>query len=430
MEFYESTYFIVLVPSVVITAIFLFFWLFMKETSYDEILAKQKKDLKLPPAKMDKKKTDKKKNKKRESQNGTLHESDSETAIRDFDLGDALAPDEEHVVPVPTTETFVSIRERKKKDKKKPAPEDHVSKEINGTKFAGKKAEAVPVTKQPTPPPPDASAGSKKKQGQKKQKNGQDDSPISPGKKTEQVVPSAKKQEALILPGEGKLHESGSGKKKVSVKKQQIDHVLPLVDEPLIQATHYIPLMDNTEPKVVEKKDVVNLEKSALTDGFQKSGSKKMKILTDKENAEVKFKDFLLTVKNMALTEDEAMSVVELVNEKSNAVQVIIQKANKGDSAAALHQLQEKEKLLIAVRDEAMFAKEHCKQLTQELVSEKQKGNLVEAKAKERIATLEKDHGVFQNKMHGSYQEAQQMQLKVGETFLLFVMLFSVSDVV
>ncbi|MEE6494166.1 hypothetical protein FKM82_017035 [Ascaphus truei] len=379
MEFYESTYFIVLVPSVVITAIFLFFWLFMKETSYDEILAKQKKDLKLPPAKMDKKKTDKKKNKKRESQNGTLHESDSETAIRDFDLGDALAPDEEHVVPVPTTETFVSIRERKKKDKKKPAPEDHVSKEINGTKFAGKKAEAVPVTKQPTPPPPDASAGSKKKQGQKKQKNGQ---------------------------------------------------VLPLVDEPLIQATHYIPLMDNTEPKVVEKKDVVNLEKSALTDGFQKSGSKKMKILTDKENAEVKFKDFLLTVKNMALTEDEAMSVVELVNEKSNAVQVIIQKANKGDSAAALHQLQEKEKLLIAVRDEAMFAKEHCKQLTQELVSEKQKGNLVEAKAKERIATLEKDHGVFQNKMHGSYQEAQQMQLKVGETFLLFVMLFSVSDVV
>ncbi|XP_075471522.1 kinectin [Ascaphus truei] len=412
MEFYESTYFIVLVPSVVITAIFLFFWLFMKETSYDEILAKQKKDLKLPPAKMDKKKTDKKKNKKRDSQNGTLHESDSETAIRDFDLGDALAPDEEHVVPVPTTETFVSIRERKKKDKKKPAPEDHVSKEINGTKFAGKKAEAVPVTKQPTPPPPDASAGSKKKQGQKKQKNGQDDSPISPGKKTEQVVPSAKKQEALILPGEGKLHESGSGKKKVSVKKQQIDHVLPLVDEPLIQATHYIPLMDNTELKVVEKKDVVNLEKSELTDGFQKSGSKKMKILTDKENAEVKFKDFLLTVKNMALTEDEAMSVVELVNEKSNAVQVIIQKVSafyrSGKSSRVRGSVFSHFGYEGNTRSPLIFFV--C--LFKELLSEKQKGNLVEAKAKERIATLEKDHGVFQNKMHGSYQEAQQMQLK------------------
>ena len=42
MELYESTYFVVLIPSVVITAIFLFFQLFMKETLYDEVLAKQK----------------------------------------------------------------------------------------------------------------------------------------------------------------------------------------------------------------------------------------------------------------------------------------------------------------------------------------------------------------------------------------------------
>lgn len=172
MELYE--HFIILVPLVVILVSVLFFCPFMKETSYDEVLAKQKKDLKLPTAKIDKKKTDKKKNKKKETQNGNIHESDSETAIRDFDLGDALSSEEEHVVPAPVipAENTTNVRERKKKDKKpaKPVIEEHVNKEVNGTKVPVKKPEPVPVTKQPTPPPDNT--GLKKKQGQKKQKNG------------------------------------------------------------------------------------------------------------------------------------------------------------------------------------------------------------------------------------------------------------------
>lgn len=173
MEFYESTYFIILIPSVVITVIFLFFWLFMKETLYDEVLAKQKRDLKFPPTKSDKKKTEKKKNKKKEAQNGNIHESDSESTPRDFKLSDALGTDEEQVAPVPlsATEASAGIRERKKKEKKqKAAQDDHVTKESEGSKSSGKKVEPVPVTKQPTPPSEPAAA--KKKPGQKKQKNG------------------------------------------------------------------------------------------------------------------------------------------------------------------------------------------------------------------------------------------------------------------
>ena len=172
MEFYESTYFIILIPSVVITVIFLFFWLFMKETLYDEVLAKQKRDLKFPPTKSDKKKTEKKKNKKKEAQNGNIHESDSESTPRDFKLSDALGTDEEQVGPVPlsATEASAGIRERKKKEKKqKAAQDDHVTKESEGSKSSGKKVEPVPVTKQPTPPSEPAAA--KKKPGQKKQKN-------------------------------------------------------------------------------------------------------------------------------------------------------------------------------------------------------------------------------------------------------------------
>ncbi|XP_040268522.1 kinectin isoform X3 [Bufo bufo] len=420
MEFYE--HFLILVPLVVILVSVLFFCLFMKETSYDEVLAKQKKDLKLPPAKIDKKKTDKKKNKKKETQNGNLHESDSEAATRDFDLGDALSSEEEHVVPasVIPAENSTNVRERKKKDKKqaKPAVEEHVNKEVNGTKTPVKKPEPVPVTKQPTPPPPPPTdtTAPKKKQGQKKQKNGQDDVPTSPEPKTEQVVPS-KKPESVIPLAEVKPQESqsGSGKKTAPKKRQKVESVPPLVDEPLIQKAVYIPLMDNSEPPVMEKKDVASLQKAAVPEVVQKSGGKKGKNVTEKverkENAEVKFKDLVSTMKNLIFSDDEAMSVVDMLKVKSSSVQAMVNKANKGDSAALL-QLQEKEKLLSVVRDEAALMKDQCRQLSQELVAEKQKSNLVEAKARERIGLLEKDHATLQSKIHTSYQEAQNMQIK------------------
>ncbi|XP_040413774.1 kinectin isoform X6 [Cygnus olor] len=371
MEFYESTYFIILIPSVVITVIFLFFWLFMKETLYDEVLAKQKRDLKFPPAKSDKKKTEKKKNKKKEAQNGNIHESDSESTPRDFKLSDALGTDEEHVVPVPLsmTEAASGVRERKKKEKKQKATQDdHVTKESEGSKSS-------------------------------------DDQDT----KTDSVASPAKKQDPVLLHQEIK-QENVSGKKKVSAKKQKVDNVL--VDEPLIQATTYIPLMDNSDAGTVEKREVVEAVKQNMNEGIQKSSGKKMKNETDKENAEVKFKDFVMAMKNMIFTEDEARCVVEVLKEKSGAIHDALQKASKAESAAAIHQLQDKEKMLAVVKEEAAVAKEQCKQLTQELVAEKERNSLLTAKMRERINTLEKEHGTFQSKIHVSFQESQQMKMK------------------
>uniref|UniRef100_A0A8C3TAP5 Kinectin 1 n=1 Tax=Chelydra serpentina TaxID=8475 RepID=A0A8C3TAP5_CHESE len=407
MEFYESTYFIILIPSVVITVIFLFFWLFMKETLYDEVLAKQKRDQKFLPSKTDKKKTEKKKNKRKDAQNGNLHESDSESTPREFKLSDALIADEEHILPVPLglTEASSSVRERKKKEKKhKTVQEEHVSKESEGSKPAGKKIEPVPVTKQPTPP--SEAAGSKKKPGQKKQKNGIDDQ----DSKSESFMSPTKKQDPLLFQHEIK-QESGSGKKKVSTKKQKIDNAL--VDEPHIHATTYIPLMDNSDLNpLVEKREVADMAKQDITEAIQKSGAKKLKNETDKENAEVKFKDFLLAMKSMIFTEDEALCVVELLKEKSSVIQDALQKASKGESAATIHQLQEKDKMLAALKEEAVVAKDQCKQLTQELVAEKERSNLVTTKMRERINLLEKEHGSFQSKIHVSYQENQGMKMK------------------
>ncbi|XP_057882241.1 kinectin isoform X6 [Melospiza georgiana] len=374
MEFYESTYFIILIPSVVITVIFLFFWLFMKETLYDEVLAKQKRDLKFPPSKADKKKTEKKKNKKKEAQNGNIHESDSESAPRDFKLSDALGTDEEPVPAVPAvpsagTEAPAGLRERKKKEKKHKAnQDDHVTKDSEGSKSS----------------------------------DDQDS-------KTDSVVSPAKKQEPVLLHQEIK-QENVSGKKKVSAKKQKVDNVL--VDEPLIQATTYIPLMDNSDSGTLEKREPVEVVKHNVNEGIQKGSGKKLKNETDKENAEVKFKDFVTSMKNMIFSEDEARCVVEVLKEKSGAIHDFLQKASKAETAAALHQLQDKEKMLTAVKEEAAVAKEQCKQLSQELVAEKERNGLLTAKMRERINALEKEHGTFQSKIHVSYQESQQMKMK------------------
>nr|XP_044629567.1 kinectin isoform X2 [Equus asinus] len=407
MEFYESTYFIVLIPSVVITVIFLFFWLFMKETLYDEVLAKQKREQKLIPTKTDKKKAEKKKSKKKEIQNGNLHESDSESVPRDFKLSDALAVEDEQVVPVPlnVVETSSSVRERKKKEKKhKPVLEEPVTKESDVSKIPGKKVEAVPVTKQPTPP--SDAAASRKKPAQRKPKNGSDDQ----DKKVETLMAPSKKQESLPLHQETK-QESASGKKKVSSKKQKTENVL--VDEPLLQATSYIPLMDNAASNpVVDKREVIDLVKPDQVEGIQKTGAKKLKTETDKENAEVKFKDFLLSLKTMMFSENEALCVVDLLKEKSGVIQDALKKSSKGELTALVHQLQEKDKLLAAVKEDAAAMKDRCKQLTQEMMTEKERSNVVIARMKDRIGSLEKEHNVFQNKMHVSYQETQQMQMK------------------
>ncbi|XP_040591730.1 kinectin isoform X3 [Mesocricetus auratus] len=407
MEFYESTYFVVLIPSIVITVIFLFFWLFMKETLYDEVLAKQKREQKLISTKADRKKAEKKKNKKKEIQNGAIHESDSENALRDLKLPDALAGEEEQFVPAPlnVADTSSSVRERKKKDKKQRPPlEEQIVRESDASKLPSRNVEPALVTKQPAPPP--EAAALKKKAGQKKSKNGSDDQ----DKKVEALMTPSKKQDVSLFHQETK-QEGGPGKKKGLSKKQKTGNAL--VDEPLTHATSYIPSMDNANSNlVVDKREIIDMIKPDHVDGVHKSGAKKLKIETDKENAEVKFKDFLLSLKTMVFSEDEAVCVVELLKEKSGAVRDALKKSSKGELSALLHQLQEKERLLAAVKEEAAATKERCKQLTQEMMTEKERSNVVITRMKDRIGALEKEHSMFQNKMHISYQETEQMQMK------------------
>ncbi|XP_031218346.1 kinectin isoform X9 [Mastomys coucha] len=388
MELYESTYFVVLIPSVVITVIFLFFWLFMKETLYDEVLAKQKREQKLISTKTDKKKAEKKKNKKKEMQNGTLHESDSEHVPRDFKLSDAPPVEDEQFVPAPlnVTETSSSVRERKKKEKKqKPSLEEQIIKDSDASRVPGKKVEPVLVTKQPAPPP-DAAA-LKKKAGQKKSKNGSDEQ----DKKVEMLTAPSKKQDTK--------QESGLGKKKGLPKKPKTENVAVL-DEPLIP---YIPLMDNANSNLVmDKREIIDMIKPDHVEGIQKTATKKLKIETDKENAEVKFKDFLLSLKTMMFSEDEALCIVDLLKEKSGVIKDALKKSNKGELSGLLHQLQEKERLLTAMKEDAAATKERCKQLTQ--------FQQVREQMEAEIAHLKQENGILRDAVSNTTNQLESKQ--------------------
>lgn len=111
-------------------------------------------------------------------------------------------------------------------------------------------------------------------------------------------------------------------------------------------------------------------------------------------------------------SEDEALCVVDLLKEKSGMIKDALRKSNKGELSGLLHQLQEKEKLLIAMKEDAAATKECCKQLTQKMMTKNERSSVVIARMKDQIGTLEKKHNIFQNKMHDSYQETQQMQMK------------------
>ncbi|XP_069008277.1 kinectin isoform X4 [Embiotoca jacksoni] len=443
VDIYDSQYLLILAPSLVIALMFLFFWLFMKETSYDEVLARQKRDLKLPPSKPDpRKKNEKKKGKKKESAGGGSSGGggggESEEDLRDFDVANGAnsstpeaeeepapvaTPDPAPPTPTPYVPASVSpeapagLRERKKKEKKAAkaaaaaaaaAAAPSGEPEVNGSKPVSRKTDApLAASKQSSPPsprlevqvqvaqapvqaqtPPQAS-------GKKKEKKKQKVEPVDDQQaevKAEQA-PAPVKKEAPIMAEtkvlDGATPSATGGKKKNSAKKQKTEHV----DE-----THIL----------ADSAASAN-HQSAHNDDVQTKGSgKKQKNETDKENTEVKLKELLSGLSSLALSEAEAVSVIALLREKSpNALDAWHKSVARPDPAA-----QEREKLLTTLQEEASIAKDKVKQLSQELQVEKQKTGRVESVLREQRTAMEKELGGMQAKAQGSYQDLQTMQIK------------------
>ncbi|XP_007252563.3 kinectin isoform X1 [Astyanax mexicanus] len=437
----DSQYLLILAPSLVIALMFLFFWLFMKETSYDEVLARQKRDLKLPPIKTDaRKKSEKKKNKKKES--GGSGGGESEEDLRDFDVSDATTPasnDEESEVPVsPPVVTPVQaeppavVRERKKKEKKAkaantaassppahPPPATSEEPEVNGSKSAaGRKEHTLPLSKQPSPPQPQATppastetAGRKKAKKQKSETEEHpaevkpDQSPVVV-KKEEPVLVEHKQQDgaapATVSPVAVPAASAGSGRRKS--KKQKTEAVVT-VDEAHLLSSAPVIHADSASP--ANHQSSQNDEAPAPAHTSTKHG-KKQKNETDKENSGVKLKELMASLGGLVLSDADVVSVVSMLRDKSpNALDTWYKSAAKFEPSA--QQLAEKERLLNTLQEEASIAKEKVKQLSQELQAEKQKSGRAEAVLREQRVAMEKE---IQAKAQGSYQELQGMQMK------------------
>uniref|UniRef100_A0A7N6A265 Ribosome receptor lysine/proline rich domain-containing protein n=1 Tax=Anabas testudineus TaxID=64144 RepID=A0A7N6A265_ANATE len=443
MDIYDSQYLLILAPSLVIALMFLFFWLFMKETSYDEVLARQKRDLKLPSSKPDtRKKNEKKKSKKKESVSGGGGGAESEEDLREFDLADVANSSalevEEEPAPVATsdpapstptpyvpvlvsTEAPTSLRERKKKEKKATkaaaATATAISSlseepEVNGSKPVSHKAEpALSVSKQSSLPspqlevqvqvqvsqaplqaPPQAppQISGKKKEKRKQKADSVDDQ--QPEVKAVQAPAPVKKEAPVVAETkvlDGATPVVTSGKKKNSAKKQKTEPV--------------------DEARVVADSAASANHQAAHNDGVPSKGSgKKQKNETDKENTEVKLKELLSGLSTLPLSDAEAVSVMSLLRQKSpNVLDSWHKSAASPDPAA-----QERERLLTTLQEEASIAKDKVKQLSQELQVEKQKTGRVEAMMREQRGAMEKELGNMQAKAQGSFQELQNMQIK------------------
>ncbi|KAK9533635.1 hypothetical protein VZT92_008741 [Zoarces viviparus] len=439
MDIYDSQYLLILAPSLVIALMFLFFWLFMKETSYDEVLARQKRDLKLPPSKPEtRKKNEKKKSKKKESASGGGGGGggggESEEDLRDFDVADGTngstleveeepapvaTPDPAPPSPSPNVPVSVSpeaptgLRERKKKEKKAAraaaaaaaaaAPSEEP--EVNGSRPVSRKAQQpsspqleVQVQVQAAQAPVQAQTPPQIS-GKKKEKKKQKTESVTVNDQQPEVIaeqhPAPVKKEAPIMSEtrvmDGATPAATGGKKKNSAKKQKTEHTN--VDDAHV-------LVDNVTP--------ANHQAGHNDDVPSKGSGKKQKNESDKENTGVKLKELLSGLSSLPLSEAEAVSVMVLLREKSpNALDAWHKSAARPDPAA-----QERERLLTTLQEEGSIAKDKVKQLSQELHVEKQKTGRVEAVMKEQRAAMEKELGSMQGKAQGSYQELQTMQIK------------------
>ncbi|XP_018432155.1 PREDICTED: ribosome-binding protein 1 [Nanorana parkeri] len=329
----------------------------MKETSYEEALAKQRREQeKGQQPKVDKKKKDKipekkgKAKKKDDKPNGKIPEQDptleNELESSDVEVEEVRVQESPVIPTIPAQEkTAPSPKDKKKKQEKK------VQKVEPSQGPVG--AVTKPVSKQS----PVSEAPFKEIHVAAVPLVGSQPSPSS-------SPPTTKKTEAVVSREEQK---SEPAPKKKNAQKKKAEPVSNDVDGAL-----YLP-----------------------------------------------YKTIVSTISSMDFSEGEAQKLIEILIEKNGIKQDTWHTATqKGDPVTALKkQLEEKEKLLSAEQEDAAAAKNKLRELNKELAAEKAKANSAESKLKEQILSRDQENNALQARMQASYQdhvtEIQQLQGKI-----------------
>ncbi|XP_027520407.1 ribosome-binding protein 1 isoform X3 [Corapipo altera] len=336
----------------------------MKETSYEEALAKQRKELeKTQQQKMEKKKKEKsvekkgKTKKKEEKPNGRIPEQQMTQEVTDPPKDVVL---EAAVVPEPLTVEF---------------PIATVS--------------VVPQEKEKPVLSP--------KEKRKKEK------------KVAKVEPAS----SLMLASPPVSVPRSSSVLEVTPKE------VPVVAVPPVGTQQSAPV----NPVTIKKTDALPTHEEQKHDGpvKKKAASKKKSepAPTDSDGPlYLPYKTLMSTVSSMVFSEGEAHQLIEILTEKMGIMDTWHTATQKGDPVAVLkRQLEEKEKQLSAEQEDAAAARNKLRELSKDLAAERAKAAAAEGKLKEQLLTREREIAAVRARMQASYQdhvsETQQLQVKI-----------------
>ncbi|XP_055581813.1 ribosome-binding protein 1 isoform X1 [Falco cherrug] len=338
----------------------------MKETSYEEALAKQRKELKT--TQQQKKETKKKEKpvekkgkgkKKEEKPNGKIPEQPLTREARDSPKQVVVKP---AVVPEPVTVASpvatVSVAPQEK-EKPAPSPKEKRKKE--------KKVAKV----EPAPSPVLASP------------------PVSVSKSSPVLEVTPKEVPVVAVPPVGTQQSA------------------PVVSSVTIKKSNALPTHEEQKHNGPVKKKAASKKKSepapADSDG----------------PLYLPYKTLVSTVSSTAFSEGEAQRLIEILTEKAGIVQDTWHMATqKGDPVTVLkRQLEEKEKQLATEQEAAAAARNKMRELSKELAAERAKATAVEGKLREQLLAREQEMAAVQARMQASYQdhvsETQQLQGKI-----------------
>ncbi|XP_008428403.1 ribosome-binding protein 1a isoform X2 [Poecilia reticulata] len=119
------------------------------------------------------------------------------------------------------------------------------------------------------------------------------------------------------------------------------------------------------------------------------------------------YKSLVSTISSMVFSEGEAHGLIEILSEKVGIIQDTWHTATqKGDPVAMLKkQLEEREKQLAAEQEDAFAAKNRLREMTKELSAEKSKVASVETRLSSQLSKREQEMIALQARMQASYQD-------------------------
>ncbi|XP_049899667.1 ribosome-binding protein 1b isoform X3 [Epinephelus moara] len=195
-------------------------------------------------------------------------------------------------------------------------------------------------------------------------------------------------------------------------KKVLVMAMAPVVDIPPVNVVSEVT-REPSAAKTEEPKESSSKKKKSKTKPEPVTDSAGSSLL-------LPYSELLFAVSNMALSDDELHKLMEVLNQRANVRHDSWQLAcQKGDPLSTLKkQLEEKEKLLTTEQEDAATAKSRLRELSKELGAEKSKMASLDASLKAELSARVQEVDTMRARMEAAHQEhlkhTQQLNQKIG----------------